>query len=165
MSMLPADTHRRLALRLHLVATSGRCGYCDGTGDVVSITGEWRGVCTECEAALAARLPVRPWEFDPGLDPERCTCAGADSFCEICIATRYLFEEWAKEQRLLDASAWIAYQRAWPEAMSGVPVRSFCGGNQPVFKYESPQALEWDEVLLPDLLAASEAAEPSGDAP
>lgn len=31
----------------------GRCGYCDGTGDVHSIDGEWRGVCTECEAGEA----------------------------------------------------------------------------------------------------------------
>jgi hypothetical protein len=28
-----------------------RCGYCDGTGDVTSITGEWRGECTECRSA------------------------------------------------------------------------------------------------------------------
>lgn len=27
-----------------------RCPYCDGTGDVHSITGEWRGACTECDA-------------------------------------------------------------------------------------------------------------------
>lgn len=29
----------------------GRCEYCDGTGDVHGLDGEWRGECTECEAA------------------------------------------------------------------------------------------------------------------
>lgn len=28
-----------------------RCGYCDGTGDVHGLDGEWRGTCTECPAA------------------------------------------------------------------------------------------------------------------
>lgn len=27
-----------------------RCEYCDGTGDVHSIDGEWRGECTACDA-------------------------------------------------------------------------------------------------------------------
>lgn len=27
----------------------GRCEYCDGTGDVHGIDGEWRGECTECK--------------------------------------------------------------------------------------------------------------------
>ena len=27
-----------------------RCRYCDGTGDVHSLDGEWRGTCTECTA-------------------------------------------------------------------------------------------------------------------
>lgn len=152
MSLLPADAHWSLARRLHLVAATGQCEYCDGTGDVVSITGEWRGACTKCEAALAARLPVRSWEFDPGPNPERCTCAGGDGSCEGCTAVRQLFEEWATEQRFLDAAAWMAYSRAWPMAMAGegafVPVRVWL-----------------EEALLPDLLAASEAAEPSGDAP
>lgn len=139
MSMLPADTHRRLGARPRLVAAS--------------------------EVALAAVLPVRAWEFDPGDEPERCTCAGADSLCEACLAMRDLFEEWATERRLLDASAWIAYQRAWPEAMTGrhLHVR---GWQQPrVIEYARPQALEWEDAVLPDLLAASEAAEPSGEEP
>lgn len=29
-----------------------RCQYCDGTGDVHGIDGEWRGSCTECPAAM-----------------------------------------------------------------------------------------------------------------
>lgn len=143
----------------------GRCEYCDDTGDVHSPDGEWRGECTECEAALAARLPVRSWEFSLGPDPERCTCAGADSSCEVCIATRQLFEEWATEQRFLDAASWRAYARAWPEAVAGrhLHVR---GWQQPrAIEYARPQGLEWEEVQLPDMLAASEAAEPSGDAP
>ena len=37
---------------------NGRCGYCDDTGDVTSIAGEWRGYCY-CPAgkALAAAAP------------------------------------------------------------------------------------------------------------
>lgn len=31
-----------------------RCTYCDGTGDVHGLDGEWRGVCTECPAAATA---------------------------------------------------------------------------------------------------------------
>jgi len=87
-----------------------RCEYCDGTGDVHSIDGEWRGVCTEC-----------------------------------------------------DAVAWAAYSRAWPEAMTGqhLHVR---GWQQPrVIEYAQPRALEWEEAVLPDLLAASEHAEPRGE--
>lgn len=38
------------------------CAYCDGTGDVHSIDGEWRGICTECEAGkrLAAQQQEPP---------------------------------------------------------------------------------------------------------
>lgn len=38
-----------------------RCQYCDGTGDVHSIDGEWRGECTECDASnkAAAAQPSR----------------------------------------------------------------------------------------------------------
>ena len=36
-----------------------RCTYCDGTGDVHSITGEWRGSCG-CEAGKAQPQPVQP---------------------------------------------------------------------------------------------------------
>jgi hypothetical protein len=122
MSMLPADTHRRLRSQPRLVASY--------------------------DALLAAMLPVRDWEFNPGPDPERCTCAGADSLCEGCLAMRGLFEDWATEQRLLDAEAWAAYSRAWPAAMSGVRAM-----------------YQWEQALLPDLLAASEAAEPSGEEP
>lgn len=32
-----------------LLAQPERCKYCDGTGDIHSIDGEWRGVC-KCEA-------------------------------------------------------------------------------------------------------------------
>ena len=35
-----------------------RCTYCDGTGDVHSITGEWRGSCG-CEAGKAQPQPVQ----------------------------------------------------------------------------------------------------------
>lgn len=37
-----------------------RCSYCDGTGDVHSIDGEWRGICTECEAGSALRMQAAP---------------------------------------------------------------------------------------------------------
>lgn len=33
-----------------------RCTYCDGTGDVHGLDGEWRGVCSECTAALVNEL-------------------------------------------------------------------------------------------------------------
>lgn len=35
----------QLAIRNLLVKS---CEYCDGTGDVHSVTGEWRGECHEC---------------------------------------------------------------------------------------------------------------------
>jgi hypothetical protein len=35
-------------------ATETRCQYCDGTGDVHSIDGEWRGECIECDASNKA---------------------------------------------------------------------------------------------------------------
>lgn len=31
----------------------GRCPYCDDTGDVHGLDGEWRGTCTECPAGKA----------------------------------------------------------------------------------------------------------------
>lgn len=37
-----------------------RCRYCDGTGDVHSGDGEWRGICTECEAGTALRQQAAP---------------------------------------------------------------------------------------------------------
>jgi hypothetical protein len=27
-----------------------RCIYCDGTGEVHGVDGEWRGTCTECKS-------------------------------------------------------------------------------------------------------------------
>lgn len=41
-----------------------RCPYCDGTGDVHSIDGEWRGVCTECTPAEATGLVVNEYHMD-----------------------------------------------------------------------------------------------------
>ena len=38
-------------------ASAARCPYCDGTGDVHTPTGEWRGSCI-CEAGKAAPAPV-----------------------------------------------------------------------------------------------------------
>jgi hypothetical protein len=37
-------------------AAPKRCGYCDDSGDVHSIDGEWRGECTGCVAALVREL-------------------------------------------------------------------------------------------------------------
>ncbi|MFM0503911.1 hypothetical protein [Paraburkholderia caffeinilytica] len=34
------------------------CQYCDGTGDVHSIDGEWRGECTECGASKLGEKTV-----------------------------------------------------------------------------------------------------------
>lgn len=62
------------------------------------------------------------------------------------------------------AIAWAAYSRAFPEAMAGPPPLHVRGWQQPrVIEYARPQSLQWDEVQLPDMLAASEHAEPSGD--
>jgi hypothetical protein len=61
-------------------ATEARCQYCDGTGDVHSIDGEWRGECTECGASnkaapIASVLSDRDiqeaaleWQCDPAFD-------------------------------------------------------------------------------------------------
>lgn len=49
MSMLPADTHRRL---------DPPCPACDDTGDIVSLDDEWRGYCTICPAGGAPRHPA-----------------------------------------------------------------------------------------------------------
>ncbi len=37
------------------------CEYCDGTGDVHSLDGEWRGTCTECPAGEASARPAWVW--------------------------------------------------------------------------------------------------------
>jgi len=64
-----------------------------------------------------------------------------------------------------DAAAWAAYSRAWPEAMTGQHLHAR-GWQQPrVIEYAQPRALEWEDALLPDLLAASEHAEPRGEEP
>lgn len=52
-----------------------RCKYCDGTGDVHSITGEWRGVC-DCEAGKAQPQPVQPTNCRHCGGPENVLCAG-----------------------------------------------------------------------------------------
>lgn len=40
--------------------TDAACKYCDGTGDVHGADGEWRGVCTACDAAAWAAYS-RAW--------------------------------------------------------------------------------------------------------
>lgn len=47
-----------------------RCGYCDDTGDVHSIDGEWRGRCT-CPAGQSA---PQPEPVAPPAREVRCTC-------------------------------------------------------------------------------------------
>lgn len=44
----------RMRGALDKAASFARCEYCDGTGDVHSIDGEWRGECTECDASRPA---------------------------------------------------------------------------------------------------------------
>ena len=41
------------------VVAPARCEYCDDTGDVHGIDGEWRGTCT-CAAGAASVLDVTP---------------------------------------------------------------------------------------------------------
>ena len=48
-----------------------RCPYCDGTGDVHSITGEWRGVCTECNANVPEIHEVRFRRHDIHVSKDR----------------------------------------------------------------------------------------------
>jgi hypothetical protein len=50
---------RVLANALDAVVVHKRCEYCDDTGDVHGIDGEWRGVCTACDAHLAAQSAMR----------------------------------------------------------------------------------------------------------
>lgn len=40
------------------IANSGRCEYCDDSGDVHSIDGEWRGICI-CPAGDEIRQGAR----------------------------------------------------------------------------------------------------------
>jgi uncharacterized paraquat-inducible protein A len=46
-----SDFVGRMRKALNRAASFERCQYCDGTGDVHSIDGEWRGECTECDAS------------------------------------------------------------------------------------------------------------------
>lgn len=49
------------------VADAKPCTYCDGTGDVHGFDGEWRGTCTECDAApQAGQLSGNAGEVDTG---------------------------------------------------------------------------------------------------
>ncbi len=41
------------------------CQYCDGTGDVHTPTGEWRGVCTECAAGASTVQPSQQQPTSP----------------------------------------------------------------------------------------------------
>ena len=70
------------AVRQGLAAHERRCEYCDGTGDVHSIDGEWRGVCI-CSVgrALAAskideRAAFEYWASDDGETPTAVERAG-----------------------------------------------------------------------------------------
>ncbi|TRM53244.1 hypothetical protein YH64_009085 [Achromobacter sp. LC458] len=70
------------AVRQALAAHERRCEYCDGTGDVHSIDGEWRGVCI-CSVgrALAAskideRAAFEYWASDDGETPTAVERAG-----------------------------------------------------------------------------------------
>lgn len=50
----PHDFVGRMRRALDKAASFARCEYCDGTGDVHSIDGEWRGICTECNMGKEA---------------------------------------------------------------------------------------------------------------
>lgn len=70
------------AVRQALAAHERRCEYCDGTGDVHSFEGEWRGVCI-CSVgrALAAskideRAAFEYWASDDGETPTAVERAG-----------------------------------------------------------------------------------------
>lgn len=70
------------AVRQALAARERRCEYCDGTGDVHSIDGEWCGTCI-CSAgrALAAskideRAAFEHWASDDGETPTAVERAG-----------------------------------------------------------------------------------------
>ena len=59
MSRLERDRAAELAASIESQArakreNAGRCQYCDDTGDVHSIDGEWRGVCV-CPAGKAIK--------------------------------------------------------------------------------------------------------------
>lgn len=47
------------ALRAALQSQAARCPYCDDTGDVHGVDGEWRGACT-CPAGKAQAAPAEP---------------------------------------------------------------------------------------------------------
>jgi uncharacterized paraquat-inducible protein A len=49
------DFATRMRRALAKAESFERCEYCDGTGDVHSIDGEWRGECTECDASKPER--------------------------------------------------------------------------------------------------------------
>jgi hypothetical protein len=51
---LSAEQMRDLALNYHAKGL-GCCQYCGGSGDVHGLDGEWRGECTECDAAAKAQ--------------------------------------------------------------------------------------------------------------
>lgn len=135
----------------------GRCAYCDGTGDVHSIDGEWRGVCTECDAgsalqaeiagAIAWRAYSKAWpEAMSGPDPGR-----------LVVASREAVGRMREVIAALDRNGWPLFahslhlpmtllEKAASEAMSDLRVVSFCGGNQPVIKYMPPEPLDWSEA-------------------
>lgn len=81
-AMTYARSYAEEAVRQALVADERRCEYCDGTGDVHSIDGEWRGTCI-CPAgrALAAsnideRAAFEHWASDDGETPTAVERAG-----------------------------------------------------------------------------------------
>jgi len=50
---LSAEQMRDIALNYHAKGL-GSCQYCNGSGDVHDLDGEWRGECTECDAITKA---------------------------------------------------------------------------------------------------------------
>lgn len=101
-----------------VVAVEPRCQYCDGTGDVHTQTGEWRGTCT-CEAGQ------RPNPVAALSQQEPVAREAASSWCLYVAGMVGAYLELGVDDPKIPVMASVIERRIWalrlPPAASAVP--------------------------------------------
>lgn len=111
-----------------VVAEGGPCPHCDDTGDVHTIDGEWRGLCS-CPAGDFARAMERPIDppsvltisapLPPAGDVPTITIGDINErLCGVTIRADFLE---SKGFRGLKKGSWIVYAEAdWPRIKAAI---------------------------------------------
>jgi len=106
------------------------CPYCDDTGDVHGVDGEWRGACTACDANKIATPAsaqaggverIKPTKIEPGSEPH-FNLLGSQWHFNLLSGTDYA--NWQAYSRLVWKAALSAAQRQADAGVSSTTIKS-----------------------------------------